>query len=107
MRVPEKLKVGAMEYVVREVDRLEESTGSLSGKIDYLKQEIEIMRHASVDSKIQTFLHEMIHAIFHHTAADRDTCEPNERDVDSLATALMMVVKDNPAIFLADEYLLN
>lgn len=99
MKIPEKLKVGAIEYVVHEVDEICESTGFLAGRIDYQKQLIEIVKRTADDAKMQTFLHEMIHAIFHHTAVDRETCEPSERDVDSLASALMMVAKDNPGIF--------
>jgi Domain of unknown function (DUF955). len=99
MKIPDKLKVGAIEYSVKQVDKIVESTGYSSADIDYSDTTIRVVKHATDDAMMQSFYHEMIHAIHHHTAIDRDTCPPSERDVDSLASALLMVVRDNPSVF--------
>lgn len=103
MKIPEKLKVGAVTYDVAHVNDIRDSSGMLLGRIDYVDQEIELLDRGGDDARMQTFFHEMVHAIHHHTATDQETCPPDERDVDALASALLMVVKDNPELFCAYE----
>ena len=98
MKIPEKITVGAITYTVKEVGRINDSS-NIAGRINYQLQEIELDANVAPAAKTQIFLHEVIHAIHHHTAQDRDTCEPSERDVDSMASALLMIMKDNPGIF--------
>ena len=102
MKIPDKLKVGAIEYRVEQVSEIIDSQ-DLTGRIDYRNATIQIDQRGDPMAKLQTFFHEMVHAIHNHTAADRNESPPNEREVDTLASALVMVVKDNPEVFAPDD----
>ncbi len=93
MIIPEKVKVGAKVYNVLITDNISLGT-NYTGEIDYCKLEIRI-RPMAKGRMEHDFLHELIHAIFDlngHSIHD-------EREVDSIAAAIHMVVSDNPGIF--------
>lgn len=93
MNIPEKLKVGGKTYTVGTTDRL--VLGSdYGGEIIYTDLEIHL-RPMAPEQMEATFLHEMVHAIFDHLGVK----DHDEIQVDSLAQALHMIIKDNPGMF--------
>lgn len=94
MKIPEKLKVGGSTYAVNITDRLALGM-DYSGEILYAEQEINI-RPGAQGHMEAVFLHEMVHAILDHMGRK----EHDEQEVDGIAQALHMIIKDNPGLFV-------
>jgi len=93
MKIPDKVKVGGLEYRVVTTDILKKGE-SYAGEIDYMGCEIRLKPHESKQSQYQTFLHELCHALYVHCGYyDHD-----EREIESLSQALAMVIRDNPGL---------
>ena len=93
MNIPEKLKVGGKTYTVNITDRL--VLGSDYGaEIMYTNLEINV-RPAAQEHMEANFLHEMVHAIYEHMGLK----DHDEIQVDGIAQALHMIIKDNPGMF--------
>lgn len=97
MNIPEKVKVGGKTYRVNITDKLGLGTAHYSAEIDYVGLNINITEQAPGKMEAD-FLHELVHAIFDH----RGVRDQQEEEVDSIAQALHMVIKDNPGIFADD-----
>ena len=105
MFIPEKVRVGSVDYNVTVADeRLILDTQQCSGTVDYGMNEINI--DSGIQSKEHceiTFLHELVHAIFN----ERNLYFPEfgidgdieEKIVNCVAYGLHQVVKDNPQVF--------
>ena len=97
MNIPEKIKVGGKTYKVNITDRL--ALGCDYGaEILYTDLEINV-RPMAREQMEASFLHELIHAIFDHLGLK----DHDEIQVDSIAQALHMVIKDNPKVFAPQE----
>lgn len=93
MNIPEKLKVGGTTYTVNITDKL--SLGcDYAAEILYSHAEINI-RPSNPERMEADFLHEMVHAILAHMGHKSH----DEREVDGIAQALHMIIKDNPDLF--------
>lgn len=93
MNIPEKLKVGGKTYTVNITPKL---TLGCDYAAEILYTELEInVRPAAQEHMESSFLHEMVHAIFDHLGLK----DHDEIQVDSIAQALHMIVKDNPGLF--------
>lgn len=97
MKIPKKVKVGAITYKVKQVDkvnRLDEVGYITTGLWEPLESVIYIDKNLEEQQKLHGFIHELIHAIFDHCGIEQD-----ENKVDLIATALHMIIVDNPEIF--------
>lgn len=94
MNIPKKVKVGGKTYVVEVTNKLELGSINCSGEANCSDLIIRICPQAK--QKMQAdFIHELIHCIAWHLGyTDHD-----EKKVEELASALYMVIQDNPKIF--------
>ena len=87
MKIPSKVKVGALIYKVEIIDDLENEKEAARTNYKTLTVKIE---KAEPDFMKQAFLHELFHLI---------NAEMTEIDIEFLAGALHQIVRDNPEVF--------
>jgi Zn-dependent peptidase ImmA (M78 family) len=93
--IPKTVKVGGQVYKVNLVDQVKNSADrNVDGQISYSEDLIEINKCLSGDYRDYVLLHEVFHAIYEHCGYKQ-----NEHEIDRLARALHMVIKDNPEMF--------
>lgn len=99
MKIPDKVRIGGVDYSIRYEERLISDDGkALAGQIDYNKGIIRIEpKVQSIQGMCQTLLHEIMHGIEHHFKMDL-----TEDEIDNLASGMYMIIKDNPGIFGPD-----
>lgn len=99
MKIPKKVRIGGIDYVVQYEERLISDDGkALAGQIDYSEDIIRLEpKVQSTQGMCQTLLHEIMHGIEHHFKMDL-----TEDEIDNLASGMYMVVQDNPDMFRAD-----
>lgn len=93
MKIPKKVKVGGITYKVKNVGIISCGT-NCCGSCDLDNSVIELLKKHKKQAKEQTFLHELLHAMFYHCNLEQD-----EHLIEVLAQALYMVIKDNPEVF--------
>ncbi|MGE5328002.1 MAG: hypothetical protein ACM3KR_00640 [Deltaproteobacteria bacterium] len=98
MKIPDKVKIGGQTLDVKRVDKVQDDNRNTDGLIIYGKDLIEIRDDLQGDYADFVFLHELFHGIYEHCGF-----EQNENEIDRLARALHMVIKDNPDIFKEGE----
>ncbi|WP_353853112.1 hypothetical protein [Dehalobacter restrictus] len=93
MKIPEKIKIGGRIYKVTVTENI--GLGSnYTAEINYCKLEINV-RPMAQGKMEQDFLHELMHAIF-----DFNGCKDHDEEmIDRLASALHMILQDNPGVF--------
>ena len=91
MNIPDRVKVGGIEYRINITDVLKKGHDYL-GEIDYEKGDIRIRTGQAKQCAYQTFLHELMHAIFSHCGY----YEHDEGMIERLSMALAMIIRDNP-----------
>lgn len=95
MKIPTKIKVGAINYQVELVSYLPtEDGGQKWGECDYQTSVIKIWDKLSVEKQEQTFIHELTHAIAHEASIDNQ----DEDIVNRFALVAYMVIRDFPLI---------
>ena len=93
-KIPKKVKVGAVEYSVVQVDKVFSDNGDWCfGTIDFQELEIEINPTFPRPPQI-TFIHEIIHAIDMNAGDSLD-----ERQIRMLGYGIYQLLVDNPNIF--------
>lgn len=99
MKIPQSIKIGWRNYIVKFCeDRRDEEGNLLNGEIDYTNHVISIDKNIiNEDEKIVTFLHEMIHGIFHNQGHLK--WRDNENLVCAVSEGLFQIIKDNPKVF--------
>lgn len=103
MDFPSTLKIGPFQYgVVFEHEPKSDHGKALWGQCRYERHQIAIESEAPDDRKIETLMHESLHAIAFEAAAVR----LREREVKSLSLALMNFLIENPTftrLFIKDD----
>jgi hypothetical protein len=99
MMIPESVKVGAKTYTVRRVNYPVVVNGrECYGSIDYGRQEILVRDDEfSEQTAVNTFLHELVHAIAHERMIDWG--DQTEEYTESLAKGLHALIIDNGITF--------
>ena len=97
MKIPDKVRIGGVDYAVKYEERLNNGVRLAYGHIDYEKALIRISSEMQTEQgECQTLLHEILHGIARHfelaVGEDEDT-------IDKLAKGLYMVIVDNPEAF--------
>ena len=93
--IPEKIRIGPYDYAVKKINGpMVDGGNSIVGRVSYNLHTIEIKDtdEYSEQSKEQYLWHEMVHAIL----SARDIKQLEEDDLDSFATGLYQLMKDNP-----------
>lgn len=66
MTIPDHVRIGAVTYTVKQVDRLTDDGASILGMIRYKTATIEIDAGMPDAVRLVTFWHEVVHGICHH-----------------------------------------
>nr|DAO05464.1 MAG TPA: Protein of unknown function (DUF3920) [Caudoviricetes sp.] len=92
------VKVGLYEYNIKEASNFTDSTIPDSiGECDFVIKQITIHSYLPLQQLQQTMMHEIVHAVAHTFNIPLPVPEDEmERVVDSMATGILMVLKDNP-----------
>ena len=101
MRIPEKVRIGGIDYkVVFKANPLNGTNDVCYGVFDSERCVIELNseRDMHPDRLNQTFLHELLHGAIHGCAIESDD---EETLVTAMARGLYQIIKDNPRIFEA------
>ncbi|MBX9972125.1 ImmA/IrrE family metallo-endopeptidase [Cytobacillus firmus] len=88
--IPNKVKVGGIEYEIIQIEKMEEQFNHL-GQILYTKGIIKVDKELAPDRKEQVFIHELLHACFYEAGFE----EQDEDMVNRLGIVLYQVIKDN------------
>ena len=93
----DKVKIGAIDYAVTFVDDLKDERGKLDGCIKYHQAEINIEADMNDQAKVQSLLHEIVHALdMQYGLGLRETAK--DSPVDRLAFGIYQVMRDNPEL---------
>jgi Zn-dependent peptidase ImmA (M78 family) len=106
MKIPDKLKIGAMDWKVEYSELLGESVNAF-GQCIGNKQIILIEKGLTPSNEARTFLHELLHAIFWTSNAcsflpSADAKKLEEDLVSTLDSALLSAIRDNDLDFRND-----
>lgn len=93
MNIPKKVKIGGKTYSIKITDKMNLGKFNVSAEIDFYNLIIRIAPN-SKDKVMADFIHELIHGILDFLGYKNH----NEKKVDELANALLMVIRDNPEI---------
>ena len=88
--LPNKVKIGGIEYEIREEDGMEMKHDAL-GQIFYSKGHIQLEKDMPDDRKEQILIHEILHGIFYEAGY----LEQEEEMITRVGTVLYQVLKDN------------
>lgn len=97
METDKMLNILGLIYTVEEVECVSKDE-LRRGEINFLTNRIKIDKTMPRDLKNQVLMHEITHAIFDLLGYE-DLCT-DENKVQSIATALHQVIRDNPKLFL-------
>lgn len=89
-----KVKIGPIIYKVEVVKNLMDENGKhFYAEINY-RHNVIMLDEADPQTMTQALFHEVIHGIFHGAGID----ENDEVKLDSLATGIYQLLKDNPKL---------
>ncbi len=88
-----KVKIMATEYKIEEVEQIDKNKRIL-GEIDYLEQIIKVEKGLPIELKKEVIVHEILHGILEKLGFD--DLNDDEQKVQSIASTLYLVLKDNP-----------
>lgn len=94
--MPDRMKIGCINYTIREVEILEDDHGNeIYGQALFDNAEIQLLKRLAPQVKQATLWHEIIHAILINAGW---TGEHDERMVSAIAHGLYAVIIDNPGL---------
>lgn len=91
------VRILGLDYEIEEVECVSKEE-LRRGEINFLTNQIRIDKSMPEDLKKRVLIHEMMHAIFDLLGFE-DLCT-DENKVQSIATALHQVIRDNPKLLL-------
>lgn len=95
MKIPEKVRIGGVEFDVVTESRLNDGEKMLAGQIRYMDCQIAIAEESSHEYKCLSLWHEIMHGIEEQTQLDLG--EDRERIIESFARGVYQVLQDNGA----------
>lgn len=87
-----KVKIMATDYKIEEVEQIDKDRRIL-GEIDYINQTIKLEKGLPNELKKEFLLHEILHGILEKLGFD--ALNNDEQKVQSIASTLYLVLKDN------------
>lgn len=104
MKIPEKVRIGGIDYDVAMVDDLNEGTRVLMGQINYQSAVIGLNPKCCRNEQIMalTLWHEIIHGII--TGSGLPELENEEAIVEAISRGVYQVLQDNGAAFFDINY---
>jgi len=97
MKIPKRIKIGAMNYEVIKCDEVIVDNEEVAGSVSPSNQTIKIGTGYKEDFTNAVFLHEMVHAIAFH--AGRGDLYSDESVIECFANGFAQVMADNKGIF--------
>lgn len=97
MNIPEKIKIGCSNITIEVVDRIIEDDTEYLGDFDFGLRKIRISKNQSEDSKIETFLHEILHGILIERDVNIDS-EGADLICNALSRGVIQLIQDNPEL---------
>jgi predicted metallopeptidase len=92
MIYPKTIEIGGIKYTVSESKAVViDDNAGYAGKISYATSEIEILNKLPDDRKLETFIHELMHALFFESGY----IEHDEDMVVRLSKTLYQVIRSN------------
>src|SRR5690625_2430117 len=98
-KLPKSIRVGSVDYNVKEVADLHDSGQELLGWVTYHDASIRIDSDASMGRKKNVLIHELLHAILYEAGYD----EQEEEMVRRLGNVITQVLIDNDSGFMRDK----
>lgn len=97
MKIPKSLKVGGHTYSVTYSKGNDEKKGKDSwGLTNHEHKNIYIDKDVPESQREETFIHEILHCVTHHTKINYEMDDDKEENlVKRIACGLYMVLKDN------------
>lgn len=89
MKIPKKIKIFNIEYLIEWVDEIDESDRLTDARVVFDKQKILLKKNRGEDYMRQIFLHEVIHIIYEHFELKH-----NEKQVNLLSKGLVEVLRE-------------
>ena len=93
MNIPNKVKIGAHEYEIVFRDDLD--SDDFMGVCRPSKLKIFIDGKLPQSQQEETFIHEVLHAIFHLLGKKEETANEEEKQVQPLGHAIYQFLKEN------------
>lgn len=97
MKIPEKVRIGGIEYQVVLENRLNDGEKMLAGQIRYMTGEIAIDSVLGYEQRCLTLWHEIMHGI--EDEMQLRLGDEQERIIDAFARGVYQVLQDNGARF--------
>jgi len=96
MKIPDKIRIGGIDYKVEFVEHLNDGQKVLNGQISYNDSVIRINRsNLSHQMSCITMWHEIIHGIAVHAGLDLNKEDSEEHITDVIARGVYQVLQDN------------
>lgn len=91
--LPDRIKIGGVDYTVEQVDGLRDGNESLNGWIQY--NECKILVDAGLSPQRQRIViwHEVVHGLLEHAGIEEDR---SEHMVVALGYGIVQALRDNP-----------
>lgn len=96
MKLPDKIKVGAFDIQVIQLQGAESLSHGIDGHFSAAEQVIRIDKSLAKYKLMDTLLHEILHSIYYVGHLDSDDDE--EKTVSVISTMLTQVIRDNPKL---------
>lgn len=99
MTIPATIKIGGFQWTVEENDKVA-NEGGVYGSTHHTKQRIFLEPNETQQKKEQTFLHEVMHAIWDNSGLSKRYKRDKDGDIEeeimhALSNGLYQVLKDN------------
>ncbi|WP_349516253.1 ImmA/IrrE family metallo-endopeptidase [Leuconostoc suionicum] len=91
-----KIKVGGINYELIVKENLEDKNESVWGFVEYESSKIYVRSNISKQKKLQTVVHESLHAMLHESGLD--DYANDEKIVTPLSNMLHQFIVDNPSL---------
>ena len=96
-RAPTDFRVLGQRYTVAFVKGLKDKKhGKLLGRTHLDHGRVELDPEAANDKRVETYLHEVLHVVFHTARVLRPKGTTEEDMITALAPALVHTLRDNP-----------
>lgn len=93
MKIPERIRIGGVEFDVRTESGLNDGQRLLAGQIRHMDCQIAIAEESSHEYKCLTLWHEIMHGI--EDQAQLELGERRERVIEAFARGVYQVLQDN------------
>ena len=103
--LPEAVKVGGFNLLIKGFTPLESKSKQLRGELSWHQQSITLDMNEHPALLAETLIHEVLHAIYR--AYDLQGEDDEERTTTTLGLGIVQVVRDNPVLIKAIDSLLK